>query len=427
MCETIGAYGWYAGLRLFTWLTNHLLVRGVTHIVPHAFSPAPFPDLDCPPHFYARGENPQYRHQHLLSAYTNRLSHLLQGGRHVAPFAVLYHADAEWLGDAMPAERPLRLLAEAQLDADIVPADALPAASVSDSALVVGDEPYDALVVPGSPFLPEHVAAQLLRLDDAGVPVVFVDDVPKSSAPTPVRCARGSVPFRSASSSTSVSVMTDRAVRVSSAAPGPAGAADRSGRRGCRDARERVGARPRAHGHHRAAGGGRRRVRRVRGRAAAVPSRSDPRVGPRRHRPRARRGARAVRGRRGGVARTSPSHRPCLARRRHGRRAGAWSVSTATATEYPGFTPWATLDELVPLDRPDLLPRFSGTARYTASFTARVTDAARLDLGEAFEIATCGVNGVDLGTRIAPPYPFDVPAGVLAADNASRSRSRTPS
>ena len=108
MCETIGAYGWYAGLRLFTWLTNHLLVRGVTHVVPHAFSPAPFPDPDCPPHFYARGNNPQYPLQHLLSAYTNRLSHLLQSGAHVAPFAVLYHADAEWLGEAMPFERPLR-------------------------------------------------------------------------------------------------------------------------------------------------------------------------------------------------------------------------------------------------------------------------------------------------------------------------------
>ncbi len=207
------------GLRLFTWLTNHLLVRGVTHIVPHAFSPAPFPDLDCPPHFYARGENPQYRHQHMLSAYTNRLSHLLQGGRHVAPFAVLYHADAGWLGDAMPAERPLRLLAEAQLDADIVPGDALPAASVSDSALVIGDERYDALVVPGSQFLPEHVAGQLLRIDDLGVPIVFVDHVPRvvGAETGALRARFRAIPQRELAAS--VSVMTDRAVRVSSAAP----------------------------------------------------------------------------------------------------------------------------------------------------------------------------------------------------------------
>lgn len=183
LCETIGAYGWYAGLRLFTWLTNHLLVRGVTHVVPHAFSPAAFPDPDCPPHFYARGNNPQYPLQHLLSAYTNRLSHLLRSGAHVAPFAVLYHADAEWLGEAMPFERPLRLLMEAQLDADVVPADALPDAGVDGSQLTLGDETYDALIVPGSSYLPAHVAHDLLRFDDAGVPVVFVDSVPEVAGP----------------------------------------------------------------------------------------------------------------------------------------------------------------------------------------------------------------------------------------------------
>ncbi len=95
----------------------------------------------------------------------------------------------------------------------------------------------------------------------------------------------------------------------------------------------------------------------------------------------------------------------------------SWSVSTATATEYPRFTPWGRLDELVPLDRPDLLPRFSGTARYTASFTTAETGSARLDLGETFELATVRVNGVDLGTRIAPPYTFDIPSGVLGPDN----------
>ncbi len=160
MCETIGASGWYAGLRLFTWLTNHLLVRGVTHVVPHAFSPAPFPDLDCPPHFFAHGQNPQYRYHHLLSDYTNRLSHLLQGGKHIAPFAVLYHADAEWLGDAMPCERPLRLLMEAQLDADIVPADSLESVATSGATLAVGAETYDALIVPGSAFLPAACGAR---------------------------------------------------------------------------------------------------------------------------------------------------------------------------------------------------------------------------------------------------------------------------
>ena len=174
MCEAFGAYGWSFGLRHQAWVTSHLLVRGVTHIVPHAYSPAEYPDLDCPPHFFARGRNPQYRHQAVLSAYTNRVSHLLSGGRHIAPAAVLYPAEADWLGRAMPAERPVRLLAEAQIDADIVPADALHDAVVADGALRVHEEAYDVLVVPGSALLPDSTARTLQRLAQDGLPVLFV-------------------------------------------------------------------------------------------------------------------------------------------------------------------------------------------------------------------------------------------------------------
>ena len=79
-----------------------MLVRGVNFFVPHAFSQAAFPDPDCPPHMYARGQNPQFRHYRQLNDYTNRVAHLLSGGRHIAPAAVLYHAEAEWSGAWMP-------------------------------------------------------------------------------------------------------------------------------------------------------------------------------------------------------------------------------------------------------------------------------------------------------------------------------------
>lgn len=480
MCETIGAYGWYAGLRLFTWLTNHLLVRGVTHIVPHAFSPAPFPDLDCPPHFYARGENPQYRHQHVLSAYTNRLSHLLQGGAHVAPFAVLYHADAEWLGEAEPFERPLRVLMEAQLDADVLPGDALAAASVDGAALVAGAEEYDALVVPGSAFLPAHIASELLRLDDAGVPVVFVDSVPEvaDGAAEALRARFRAVPLGELVDA--VSGMTDRAVRVSVDAPSlrtlriDHGDADvvMLVNESVRDRVQAAVTVPRA--------GEAVRFDAFSGRLSAVASRM----------PALRGGNPADIGRFGlespisagspilrrsstvgdpagigrfgsespnsaglpttagaavleapGAAETSvdidlgPGEAivllvgdpeawdglpvaPAVTAGESHPVAPTWSVSTATATEYPEFRPWGELDELVPLDRPGLLPRFSGTLRYTASLSTAATGPARLDLGAVFELASVRLNGVDLGTRIAPPYVFDVPDGVLRATNA---------
>ena len=57
MCEAFGAYGWNEGLKMMKWITDHLIVRGINHLVPHAFDPKEFPDFDCPPHFYAHGMN----------------------------------------------------------------------------------------------------------------------------------------------------------------------------------------------------------------------------------------------------------------------------------------------------------------------------------------------------------------------------------
>ena len=58
MCEIFGAYGWSEGVQLEKHLLDHFLVRGINHFVPHAFSAKAFPDPDCPPHFYAHGNNP---------------------------------------------------------------------------------------------------------------------------------------------------------------------------------------------------------------------------------------------------------------------------------------------------------------------------------------------------------------------------------
>ena len=79
MCEVFGAYGWAEGGPVMKWLLDYLLVRGVNHFVPHAFSPA-FPDPDCPPHFGAAGKDPQYEAFSKLMTYGNRAAHLLTGG-----------------------------------------------------------------------------------------------------------------------------------------------------------------------------------------------------------------------------------------------------------------------------------------------------------------------------------------------------------
>ena len=42
MCEAFGAYGWNEGLKMMKWIADHLLVRGINYLVPHAFDPKKF-------------------------------------------------------------------------------------------------------------------------------------------------------------------------------------------------------------------------------------------------------------------------------------------------------------------------------------------------------------------------------------------------
>jgi hypothetical protein len=57
--------------------------------------------------------------------YTNRVCHMLTGGTHIAPVAVLYHAEAEWGGKYQPFEKVVKLLLQNQIDCDIIPIDTL--------------------------------------------------------------------------------------------------------------------------------------------------------------------------------------------------------------------------------------------------------------------------------------------------------------
>ena len=178
MCEAYGAYGWNEGLKTMKWITDHLLVRGINYIVPHAFSPKEYPDWDCPPHFYAHGHNPQYRYMTKLTNYANRVMDILNGGIHRAPVAVLYPAEFEWAGNYMPVEIPVRTLTESQIDMDIVSVDHLESASIDAGRLKIGDEYFEILIVPYAEYVPKKVMNILNHILDQGVRVAFVDGLP---------------------------------------------------------------------------------------------------------------------------------------------------------------------------------------------------------------------------------------------------------
>lgn len=185
MCEIFGNYGWAEGAQTMKWLTDHMLVRGINVFVPHAFSPKDFPDPDCPPHFYAHGNNLQYRDLKYLFQYMNRVSHILSGGRSRSRIGILYHGEAEWAGEAMLFQKPGRICMEWQADYDVVPVDSFLKDGVvlsSDSKeLHVGSLTLSCLIVPFSERLPLRFLEKLCGLGEQGFPILFMDALPAAS------------------------------------------------------------------------------------------------------------------------------------------------------------------------------------------------------------------------------------------------------
>ena len=181
MCELFGAYGWSFGVRDMKYLLDHLLVKGVNYLVPHAFSMAEYPDHDCPPHFYARGNNPEFPYFAKLMKYGNKMCDLLNGGTHVASVAVLYDGEADWTGGNMPMQKVIRQLLENQIDLDIVCIDMLDNLSKYNGKLdgrkmCINGVGFDALIIGYTPKIPEKLMQFIACAGE--FMIIFVDGLP---------------------------------------------------------------------------------------------------------------------------------------------------------------------------------------------------------------------------------------------------------
>ena len=188
MCEIFGNYGWQEGFKLETYLADHFMVRGINNFVPHAFSAKKYPDPDCPPHFYAQGHNPEYRHFHVLMDYMNRVCSLISGGHHDARLAMLYVGESAWAGEWMMLQKPGRILQDAQIDYDFVPMDAftdpdLYRTEISEAGNEAGSfrvntQTYKALLIPHVQYVSKDFASVAEALGRLGVPIYFIGSKP---------------------------------------------------------------------------------------------------------------------------------------------------------------------------------------------------------------------------------------------------------
>ncbi|NLE12606.1 MAG: glycosyl transferase family 2 [Clostridiales bacterium] len=421
MCEIFGAYGWAEGLKMMKWLTDLMLVRGINHYVPHAFTPK-FPDPDCPPHMFAQGTNPQYVLFRRLAEYMNRVCHITNGGRHIQSTALLYHAEARWASKCenyMKVDVPARYLTEHGLDYDIVSADYLNGAKVENGQLMLADESYPCLVIPQAEYLPEKLLRDIASLANDGLPVICIGQVPEAAE-------GGTYSLGDIDNVKTVKLETlDSAVRKYSKDITVSGEYPRFLRfyhyvsgdthyymftnEGIRDTIECSVRFPVfKFGHYV-----------VYDAMENIAWRETDLDGSIRISLKPYESLIYVFGDTEGIPLGAKPVERCNFKSEITELSGTWEISTAEPAAYPVFTPYRSSDTLFNITGRGMLPRFSGHIKYELTFNNAYSakKSAVIDLGYVGECAELYVNGQPAGTRIAPPYRFNVSSLLCKGEN----------
>lgn len=183
MVEIFGARGQDLTYSEMKWWADHMQVSGVNFLIPHSFNPRSPYDGDCPPYFYNGGFEPRWPLYRVFADYTNRLSLMLTGGRHVCPVAILFGGNAARLGKAVTPEEMTSALQDSQIDCDWLPFEVLEGKAAIDGKQVkLYGERYRVLVVPPVEVIPYGTLAKVKEFFDAGGVVVGYGFLPTKSA-----------------------------------------------------------------------------------------------------------------------------------------------------------------------------------------------------------------------------------------------------
>lgn len=183
MVEIFGARGQDLTYREMKWWADHMQVSGLNFLIPHSFNPrAPY-DTDCPPYFYNGGYEPRWPLFRVFADYSNRLSVMLAGGRHVCPVALLFMGQSAQLGRFEGPEDMSEALQDAQLDCDWLPYHVFePRCQISGKEIQLYQERYKAVVVPSVEVIPYGTLAKVKEFFDAGGVVLGYGFLPTRSA-----------------------------------------------------------------------------------------------------------------------------------------------------------------------------------------------------------------------------------------------------
>ena len=404
MCEIFGAYGWAEDSVMQKRLMDHMLVRGINHYVPHAFSTM-FPDPDCPPHFGAEDLDPSFEAFTALMKYTNRICHLLCGAEHVAGTAILYDAEGEWcsrLNTAMHLEAPAKALYDRQLDYDTVPMDILEGASAADGRMEINGETFDCLIVPAADHLPEKLVKTLKRLKDEGLAVLFVDALPQNLGFDGEVVPLSGLPARVEELGLRDVALegTHEFLRVYHAR--------RDGSDMFFFVNESADCTADAWA-----------VLPACGKYARLDLLNDSCTGG--NAPDGRVKLNLLPGQSQMIV-FAENDLPCECEVRTAQTlASEFEIALAPCEDMTAFEPWKTTKTLVNVTGPEGIADFSGKMRYRFRFEAKEDGRLFMNLGRVGQNAQLKVNGKDCGIRISPPYRFEITDTVKAGDNCAEA------
>jgi hypothetical protein len=177
MVEHFAATGWRTGLTEMKAMMDWTTCRGLNRIVPCGLDTAQTTVWEDAPEFWLHGENPLAPYFRAYQTVANRETMMIRGGRHVAKALVLDPAESAWAGPVEDLWKVNKALGQAHFDHDIVSYRVF-----TDSArcrfegrrILLGQEDYEFVVVPGVEAMPAAVLERLLSFYSGGGTVISI-------------------------------------------------------------------------------------------------------------------------------------------------------------------------------------------------------------------------------------------------------------